>query len=178
MKDVELRLISELMKNSRRSDRELAKSIGVSQPTISRLIKKLENQGVIKEYTMIPDFSKLGYGLLAITLASTKMDLTPEQISEARQTATDFVGNKLPQIVMYERLPTAGSTVAISYHRTYSDYVEFVKSRNEHSFMNVDSIQTYLIDLQDKMRDKFFRPLTLSTLAKEITNESARTNEQ
>ena len=145
MKDIELRLISELMKNSRRSDRELAKSIGVSQPTISRLIKKLENQGVIKEYTMIPDFSKLGYGLLAITLAGTKMDLTPEQVSEARQTATDYVRNKLPQIVMYERLPTAGSTVAISYHRTYSDYVEFMKSRNEDSFVNLDSIQTYLI---------------------------------
>lgn len=30
MKDVELRLVSELMKNSRRSDRELAKTLGVS----------------------------------------------------------------------------------------------------------------------------------------------------
>jgi hypothetical protein len=44
MKNIELKLISELMKNSRRSDRELAKAIGVSQPTVSRLIKKLENQ--------------------------------------------------------------------------------------------------------------------------------------
>jgi DNA-binding Lrp family transcriptional regulator len=32
MKDVELKLISELMKDSRRSDRELAKAIGVSSP--------------------------------------------------------------------------------------------------------------------------------------------------
>ena len=45
MKDVELKLISELMKNSRRSDRELAKTIGVSQPTVSRLIRKLEKNG-------------------------------------------------------------------------------------------------------------------------------------
>lgn len=30
MKDLELRLISELMKNCKRSDRELAKSLGVS----------------------------------------------------------------------------------------------------------------------------------------------------
>ena len=40
VKDAELKLISELMKNSRRSDRELAKAIGVSQPTIGRMIKK------------------------------------------------------------------------------------------------------------------------------------------
>jgi DNA-binding Lrp family transcriptional regulator len=39
LKAVELRLISELMKNSQRSDRELAKAIGVSQPTISRVKK-------------------------------------------------------------------------------------------------------------------------------------------
>ena len=64
MKDVELRLISELMKNSRRSDRELAKATGVSQPTISRMIKKLEKERIIKEYTMIPDFVKLGYEIM------------------------------------------------------------------------------------------------------------------
>jgi DNA-binding Lrp family transcriptional regulator len=35
VKDVDLKLLSELMKNSRRIDRELAKIIGVSQPTVS-----------------------------------------------------------------------------------------------------------------------------------------------
>jgi DNA-binding Lrp family transcriptional regulator len=49
MKDIERRLISELMKNSRRSDRELAKALGTSQPTITR--GKLEREGIIKEYT-------------------------------------------------------------------------------------------------------------------------------
>ena len=44
LKDVELRLVSELMKNSRRSDRELGKAIHVSQPTVSRTIKKLEKK--------------------------------------------------------------------------------------------------------------------------------------
>jgi DNA-binding Lrp family transcriptional regulator len=75
MKEVERKLISELMKNSRRSDRQLARAVGVSQPTVSRLIKKLEKQGYIREYTMIPDFAKLGYELMAITLA--KMDAPP-----------------------------------------------------------------------------------------------------
>ena len=60
MKEIELKLISELMKNSRRSDRDLAKAIGTSQPTVSRMIGKLEKEGIIKEYTMIPDFGKLG----------------------------------------------------------------------------------------------------------------------
>ena len=58
MKEVELKLISELMKNSRRSDREVAKAIGISQPTVSRTISRLEKEGVIKEYTIIPDFDE------------------------------------------------------------------------------------------------------------------------
>jgi transcriptional regulator with PAS, ATPase and Fis domain len=32
LKDIELKLISELMKNNRRSDRELARAIEISQP--------------------------------------------------------------------------------------------------------------------------------------------------
>lgn len=44
MKETELKLVSELMKNSRRSDRELARAMGVSQPTVSRMIRKLEKE--------------------------------------------------------------------------------------------------------------------------------------
>jgi len=47
LKDVELKFISELMKNSRRSDRELARVLGLSQPTVGRMMKKLEKEGII-----------------------------------------------------------------------------------------------------------------------------------
>jgi DNA-binding Lrp family transcriptional regulator len=48
------------MKNSRKSDRQLARAIGTSQPTVTRIRSRLEKEGYIKEYTMIPDFGKLG----------------------------------------------------------------------------------------------------------------------
>ncbi len=51
-KDVEIRILVELMRNSRRSDREIAKSVGVSQPTVSRIIGKLERIGAIREFTV------------------------------------------------------------------------------------------------------------------------------
>jgi DNA-binding Lrp family transcriptional regulator len=47
LKDVELKLISELMKNSRKSDRELAKKIGVSQPTVTRTRTKLQKRDIL-----------------------------------------------------------------------------------------------------------------------------------
>jgi DNA-binding Lrp family transcriptional regulator len=48
LKDVELKLVAELMKNSRRSDRELGKAIGTSQPTVSRTIARLKREGGYK----------------------------------------------------------------------------------------------------------------------------------
>jgi len=44
MKEIELKLVSELMKNSRRSDRELSKVLGVSQPTVTRLRSRLKKK--------------------------------------------------------------------------------------------------------------------------------------
>jgi DNA-binding Lrp family transcriptional regulator len=57
------------MKNGGRSDRELVKVLGVSQPTVSRLIKKQEKDGTIKENTMIPDFRRLGINLFVAAFA-------------------------------------------------------------------------------------------------------------
>ncbi len=56
-------LLYELMKNSKRSDRELAKVVKVSQPTITRMRKNLEKKGYIREYTIVPAVEKLGFEL-------------------------------------------------------------------------------------------------------------------
>ena len=68
------------MRNSRRSDRDIAKAIGVSQPTVNRIIKKLEKEGYIEEYTMTLNFHKLGYEILALTFVKLRAGLTPEEI--------------------------------------------------------------------------------------------------
>jgi DNA-binding Lrp family transcriptional regulator len=85
LKEVELKLVCELMKNSRRSDRELAKVLGVSQPTVSRTLKKLEKEGVIKEYTMIPDFTRLGFQIMSIDFAKLKEPISEEKLKEIRK---------------------------------------------------------------------------------------------
>jgi DNA-binding Lrp family transcriptional regulator len=71
LKDLELRLICELVRNSRKSDSELAKLIGVSQPTVSRIRTKLEEEGVI-EYTGTVNLRELGFEIIAITFANWK----------------------------------------------------------------------------------------------------------
>jgi DNA-binding Lrp family transcriptional regulator len=99
LKDVEIRIVAELMKNSRRSDREIALAVGVSQPTVSRTIEKLEKEGVIKEYTMIPDFSRLGYEIMG----STQFELREEPF-EDRVKAREAIIDKHAGLVAVEGL--------------------------------------------------------------------------
>jgi DNA-binding Lrp family transcriptional regulator len=103
MKDVELGLIAELIKNSRGSDRELAKAIGVSQPTVSRMIKRLEKEEVIKEYTMIPDFTKIAYHLLAITFVKLRNMLDSEEVEKTREITKQRIKESRFMIIMLER---------------------------------------------------------------------------
>jgi DNA-binding Lrp family transcriptional regulator len=77
LKDIELRLISELVKNSRRSDRELAKRLGISQPTVSRTRVRLEKQGLI-DYSAIPNLAKLGFEIIAVTFGRRDFQKHPE----------------------------------------------------------------------------------------------------
>jgi DNA-binding Lrp family transcriptional regulator len=168
MKKVEVKLISELMKNSRRSDRELAKSIGISQPTITRLRTKLEKERYIKEYTIIPDFAKLGYHLMAITFATIKVP-DAERIAEIAKTARKVFHESAPlEILCSARGMGLGyQGIFISLHEDYASYLQFrdwliVFSANASNFMDVSNIEGFLISLDDTVH---YRTLTFSTLA-------------
>jgi DNA-binding Lrp family transcriptional regulator len=69
LKDIDYKIISEHIKNSRISDRELAKKVGVSQPTITRKRTIYEKERLL-EYTSIPNFQKLGIEIMAFTFAA------------------------------------------------------------------------------------------------------------
>ena len=71
-KDKLFDLLYELMKNSKRSDRELAKVVDVSQPTITRLRKGLEQINLIREYTVLPALDKLGFEVLAFNYGRSR----------------------------------------------------------------------------------------------------------
>lgn len=165
MKDIELRLVSELLKNSRRSDRELAAVLGVSQPTVSRTIKKLEKEGIIREYTIMPDFNKLGYHICALTFADFQ---TPEDLQAMRRLIDDY-GKRLseiPQAVLIERgLGENSNGVVASFHENYSDYMEFQRWLRQFGALTTYKLHSFIIDLNDKIH---YRYLTFSTLAKHL----------
>jgi len=171
LKNVELKLISELMKNSRRSDRELAKAVGVSQPTVSRMRTRLESEGYIREYTMIPSFNKLGFNIMAITFALSRF-LDKEEAEKAKRILSDSVKDKQFEFIMLERGQGLGfDGVVISLHRDYSSYLDVLEWLRQFDFLDVEKIDSFLINLDDEVR---YRPLTLSTLGNQILSQTEK----
>ena len=161
-----MKLISELMKNSRRSDRELAKAVGVSQPTVSRLVKRLEKDGIIKEYTMIPDFRKLGYQLLALTFVKLREPLGSEETDKARKIAKQALEESPYGIVLLERGIGLGyDGVIVGLYEDYAAYTEHRNKLREYPFLEVTDVEGFLISLDDEVH---YRPLTLQALAKQL----------
>jgi DNA-binding Lrp family transcriptional regulator len=163
MKNTELRLVCELMKNAKKSDRELAKDIGVSQPTVTRLRGRLEKDGVIKEYTMIPDFRKLGLEIMAVTFVKFNETLTPEMIDEVTKAGHELEKKSpTPTIMIMSGLGLGYDGVFISFHEDYSSFLKLLDQTKQLPFLDTTRLDSFLVSLPEEYQ---YRHLTLSNLA-------------
>jgi len=152
-------LLLELLKDSKRSDREIAKVLGVSQPTITRLRSKLVKEGVIKEFTVIPDFVKMGYEIMAISCIKTKVTMLKELEEKAEK-----YWKKYPNVIFASRAQGMGKTgVIISLHKSYTDYSNFLSEHVAELGNSIEEYDSMLIDLKGRI----IKPLSLAYLAEQ-----------
>ncbi|CAN7729660.1 Lrp/AsnC family transcriptional regulator [Mesorhizobium caraganae] len=64
--DLDRKLLDILVKDSRTSLKELAQQVGLSSPSVSERLRRLEERGVIRAFTVEIDPEALGYPLQAI----------------------------------------------------------------------------------------------------------------
>jgi DNA-binding Lrp family transcriptional regulator len=75
--DLDARLIEALRDDARRSLRELGEALGVSTSTVRNHLRELEESGVIVGYRPVVDYSRLGYGLVAVIRIKARGDALP-----------------------------------------------------------------------------------------------------
>lgn len=163
LKDLNLRLITELMRNSRRSDRELAKALGVSQPTVSRIVRRLEQEGYIKEYTMIPDFGKIGFQILAFSFYKLIENVPPQDIEKRRKfIREDLRKEPMPHILGMSGMGLGADRVIVTFHEDYASYLEFLARVRRNPFIKAGRIDSFMVSLADT---NHFSNLTFLELA-------------
>jgi DNA-binding Lrp family transcriptional regulator len=83
--DIDKKILAELLKDSKRSYRDIARAVGVSASTVINHVNRLESAGVIKDYTVRLDFERLGFELTVITemtVSRGKLLETQEEIAK------------------------------------------------------------------------------------------------
>lgn len=155
MKKRIMRLLLEYLKGSKRSDREIAKVVGVSQPTVTRMRQRLVEEGMIKEFTIIPDFTKMGYEIMAISSFKSK------STKEMEEKTTKWTMAK-PNIIFASGAEGMGkNAVIISLHKDYTDFSEFLRDLRLEGGDDLQNCDTLLISLKGKA----VKPLSLKYLA-------------
>lgn len=65
---IDKRLLTELLKDARASLRRLAEEINVSPATLHNRLNRLVQEGIVKGFTSLIDYNKLGYNLTSIIM--------------------------------------------------------------------------------------------------------------
>ncbi len=65
--ETDKKILKNLLEDARFSSRQIAKNVGVSVGTVLSRIKKMEDAGLIKGYSVILDHEKIGYELTVVT---------------------------------------------------------------------------------------------------------------
>jgi DNA-binding Lrp family transcriptional regulator len=169
MREIEWMVLSELMKNAKLSDRDIARKIGSSQPTVTRVRRKLEKKGYIREYTVIPDFRKLGYEILAVTLFKYRKLDDVENTKKVKKIFTDRFKDGPFEIIMAERgMGGRYNAIMISIHRDYKSFMRFMNWAQKFYNVELDEVGSFLVNLAADIR---FQPLTFASLAHHLLKD-------
>ncbi len=132
--ETDKRIISEYLKDARISYREVAKRLQLAVGTVLTRTKKLENDGIIKSYSAILDYDKLGYDIIAIS------DIT---VSKGKLTDVENAIAKLsPTCAVYD-VTGENDVIIVSKFKNREEMSDFTKKLL--SMSNVERTNSKLV---------------------------------
>lgn len=127
------RILEALIGDARISIAELARAVGLSAPSVSERIKRLEEAGVIEGYTLIIDPKALGLPLAACL----RVRPVPGQLHKVAE-----ILRKLPEIVECDRVTGDDCFVARAHVRTVDDLEKLIDRLMPYAMTNTSIIQS------------------------------------
>lgn len=172
-KELIIKTLFELIKNSKRSDREIARSLGLWQSTITRYRKTLEKEGIIREYTLIPNLEKMGYEILVFQFVAQKRnnEISYEIWRKIWRKKMRELLNDFPEVVFsIEVMPVENAVwdaLIASLHENITDFSEYMKSFSKASKDLIAHYpQAHVLLLARLSGESTLKPLSLRYLEK------------
>ncbi|HDJ22151.1 MAG TPA: Lrp/AsnC family transcriptional regulator [Candidatus Bathyarchaeota archaeon] len=132
--EIDKKILVELLTNSNRSNREIARAINVSAATVINRIQRLESAGVIKDYTVMLDYERLGFELtviMEVTVSKGKLLEVQEEIA------------KLPYVCGVYDVTGEIDSIVIAKFRNRRELSEFPKALL--AMENVERTNTHVV---------------------------------
>jgi len=161
LKPIDYKLLFELMKDSHRSDRQLAKALGVSQPTVTRRRTMLE-ENLIEGYTVTPKFGKIGFEIAAFTFLKTKLHKVGKEKDEALKKLNEWYMKQPNVVLVVDGRGMGWDAVCVSFHKNYSDFAQFMRTHDSELSDLITESQTFNADLKPGV---MIKPFSLKYLA-------------
>ena len=135
-------LLQEYLKDSNRSDKEIAKVLGVSQPTVSKMKTRLLEEGLVSHFSAIPDFAKMGFEILVISFVKFNTETLKEMEASSKGWA-----HSQPGIIFSSRSEGMGfDAVTLSLHRNYAEYDNFLNYHKRFGYFVLEA-KHVIVDL-------------------------------
>ncbi len=140
-------VLIELLRNAKISDKELAKKLGTSQPTITRIRNKLQEKHFFSTYTVLPSLTNLGLNLMTMTFLGISNFKEKEKVAkwirENPHVAFSAEGEGLRQ----------QNISIISLHPSFEHYEEFLNHLRRDLENSVGNISSFLIANKNTIKD-------------------------
>ncbi len=131
--NIDARLLARLEDNSRTSNADLARVLGMSAPSVAERLKRLEEAGVIRRFTVDIDPAALGYALTAYI----RVRPTVGQLNKAAELLAG-----LPEIVECDRITGDDCFLARAHVRSVGDLERLIDQITPFAQTNTAIIQS------------------------------------
>ena len=130
---VDARLLRLLEDDSRTSNADLARALGMSAPSVAERLKRLEEAGVIRRFTVVINPAALGYALAAYV----RIRPTAGQLNKVAELLAG-----LPEIVECDRITGDDCFLARAYVRSVDDLERLIDQITPFAQTNTAIIQS------------------------------------
>ncbi len=118
LSDTDVKILQILLEDARFSSRQIAKKVGVSVGTVLSRIKKMEEDGLIKGYSVTMNHEKLGYELTVV------MEVT---VSKGRLIEMENEIAKIPNVCSVYDVTGLTDAFIIAKFKTREELGKFTK---------------------------------------------------
>lgn len=113
------RILKELSLNARVSNAEIGRRVGLSSPAVAERIHKMEEQGIIRGYSSVIDFEKLGFpihALVSFKCLALKHDDMLSMIQDIKEVQEWYTITGTPCMVLKIVAPSGKELEAVIVH--------------------------------------------------------------